>query len=189
MEEFRIIKDFENYSISNFGNVRNDKTDRILKQGKNKRGYCIICLMKDNKKSSKRVHRLVGLSFIPNPLNKSSIDHIDNNITNNNISNLRWASCQENSFNSKISIKNTSGTKGVNWYKKLNKWQVQIIINGKHKHLCYFENKEEAILVRSKKAIEIHGEFVNRCEIIKEKRAELDLELEELELEFLELIK
>ena len=31
MEEWRIIKDFPNYSVSDFGNVKNNKTNRIMK--------------------------------------------------------------------------------------------------------------------------------------------------------------
>lgn len=189
MEEYRIIKNFENYSVSNLGNVRNDKTGRILKLCKNHYGYFHIGLSKNNKEYKFLVHRLVGLTFIPNPSNKPTIDHIDCNPTNNNVNNLRWASRLEQQYNKQISINNTSGFKGVYFDKTKNKWLAQISINGKIKHLGLFENKEDAIICRTKKAIEIQGEFINKCEIIKEKRTELDLELEALELEFLELLK
>ena len=46
-EEFRIIKDYENYSVSNFGNVRNNTTGRILKPGINGNGYYHVILCKD----------------------------------------------------------------------------------------------------------------------------------------------
>jgi len=43
------------------------------------------------------IHRLLGQGFIPNPLNKPHINHIDGNKTNNTLANLEWATEQENS--------------------------------------------------------------------------------------------
>ena len=118
MEEFRIIKGFPNYSVSNFGNVRNNSTGRILKAGIEGQGYYIVVLSKDGKTRAKKVHRLVGEAFIPNPENKGCLDHINNDKLNNNISNLRWCSQQQNSYNQKLSSVNTSGSKGVYFHKK-----------------------------------------------------------------------
>ena len=42
METFKIIEGFENYSVSNHGNVRNNKTGRIIKTRFDKDGYIII---------------------------------------------------------------------------------------------------------------------------------------------------
>lgn len=47
------------------------------------------------------VHRLVAETFIPNPDNKPFVDHIDRNSSNNDVSNLRWATHQENMYNTK----------------------------------------------------------------------------------------
>ena len=68
-ETFRIIKGFENYSVSNLGNVMNNKTGKILKPGLNDHGYYNVNLYKDIIPFSKRIHKLVGETFIPNPLN------------------------------------------------------------------------------------------------------------------------
>ena len=46
MEEYRIIEGFEKYSVSDLGNVRNNKTGRILKGGLDKDGYFLVVLMK-----------------------------------------------------------------------------------------------------------------------------------------------
>jgi hypothetical protein len=100
LEEYRKIKNYENYEISNFGNIRNSKTSIILKQKLKKNGYYEICLCKDNKKKSFIVHRLVAFAFIPNDDNsKPEIDHIDRNKINNHTTNLRWVNRSENLLN------------------------------------------------------------------------------------------
>jgi hypothetical protein len=51
------------------------------------------------------IHRLVALTFIPNPENKPYVDHIDGGRRNNHIDNLRWATPKENSNNEKTKEK------------------------------------------------------------------------------------
>ena len=159
-ENWLKINEFDNYSISNFGNVRNDKTNRILKKSKSN-GYLVIGL--ENKQF--RVHRLVAFAFIPNPDNKEYVDHIDGNKINNHILNLRWASCQENNRNQKMAKHNTSGVKGVSWNKEKQKWRVFISINDQYKHLGYFVNIDDAIKKRQEIAKQQFGEFINICEL------------------------
>ena len=163
-ETFRIIKDFENYSVSNLGRVINNSTNRILKPGLNGRGYYIVSLCQDGIKITKTIHTLVGETFIPNPYNKQCVDHIDNNKLNNNISNLRYCTLKENSMNSKLSSRNTSNFKGVSYHKQRNKWMAYIDINGKKQNLGYFDKIEDAINARVKKAKEVYGEYMNSCE-------------------------
>lgn len=61
----------------------------------NRKGYPYIVI--SGKKYS--IHRIVALSFIPNPFNKPEVDHIDGNPQNNNVENLRWATRRENEMN------------------------------------------------------------------------------------------
>ena len=203
-EEFRIIKGFENYLVSNLGRVRNNTTDRILKPQIVNHGYYYVNLYKDRILFSKKIHKLVGETFIPNPLNKSCIDHINNNKLDNNIKNLRWVSQQENCMNRKLSSKSTSNYKGVHFNKQRNKWMAHIKINGKSKHLGYFEKIEDAVNARVKKAEEVFGEYKNSCEKeitinlnIPENikvnlninvKSKEDKELEELEKEFNDIL-
>jgi len=163
-EEFKTIKNFDNYLISNFGNVKNKKTNRILKPCINSKGYFDVILRKYNKNYHKVIHRLIGESFIENPYNKLCIDHIDNNKLNNNVDNLRWCTSQENSQNSKLSSKNTSGYKGVYFNKPYNKWMSYINIDGIKINLGYYENIEDAKQARIKKANEVFGVYINVCE-------------------------
>ncbi len=188
-EEFRKIKDHQLYSVSNVGNVRNDKTGKMLKQGLSPDDYKTVRLRgEDEKYISKYVHRLVAIAFIPNVLNKSEVDHINNDGKDNRVQNLRWSSHQENCFNRGMYSLNTSGTKGVSFHKKSNKWQAVISVNGKQKHLGTFTNKEDAIKTRYEEAVKQFGTFINQCETIKQKRVELDEELEQLEREFEALV-
>jgi hypothetical protein len=204
VEEYKIIKDFENYSVSNFGNVRNNKTGRILKPGINGNGYYNAMLYIDGKYFNKCIHKLVAESFIDNPYNKHCIDHINNNKLDNNVRNLRYVTNQENCMNRKIGSNNTSNFKGVSYHKQSNKWMAYIDINGKKQNLGYFDKIEDAVNCRVKKAEEIFGEYINKCE--KEVTINLnipantkvnlniniksqeDQELEELEKEFNDIL-
>jgi hypothetical protein len=59
-------------------------------------GYFAIALFKDNKQTSCRIHRLVARTYVPNPENKSQINHINGVKTDNRIENLEWCTHQEN---------------------------------------------------------------------------------------------
>jgi len=165
MEEYRVIQNFNNYEISNKGNVRNKNTGKLLKQHVyGNGGYKMVSLTQDKVKLTKWIHRLVGETFISNPDNKPCIDHKDNNRTNNHIDNLRWATKRENVINSKISSKNSSGYKGVSYDKKNNKWKARININGVNTFLGYYVEKNDAIEARKLKANMTLGEYINKCE-------------------------
>lgn len=70
------------------------KRGKILHLCNGVQGYLVVNLGQRHK--NKRVHRLVALTFIPNPGNKPMINHIDGNVKNNNINNLEWCTNQEN---------------------------------------------------------------------------------------------
>lgn len=189
-EEFRKIDNYQMYSVSNLGQVRNDETGKMLKQGLSPDGYKTVKLRsKDEKYISQYIHRLVAIAYIPNVLNKSEVDHINNIVNDNRAQNLRWSSHQENCFNRGIFSSNTSGSKGVSIHKKSGKWQAVISVNGKQKHLGLFINKEDAIKARAEEAVKQFGTFINKCEVIKQKRNELEEELDQLEREFEALIR
>jgi hypothetical protein len=99
MEIWKDLDNFDIYEISTFGNIRNKNTGRILKPNKHKQGYLIFHLSKNNIKSYHMSHRLVAINFIENPNNLPQVDHIDRNVSNNNIENLRWVTPEQNMWN------------------------------------------------------------------------------------------
>jgi transposase-like protein len=167
-EMYLPIDDYSNYEVSNFGQVKNRKTGRILKPRLNRQGYEYVGLCDGiNKPKLQQVHRLVLIAFegISKNENQIFVDHIDNNKTNNCLFNLRWVSQQQNTFNRLMSKRNTSGIKGVSWCKRSNKWLAQIKSKGKNIHLGYFNNIEDAKLARQNKARELFGDYLNQCEM------------------------
>ena len=95
MEEWRMINQFPNYSVSNLGNVMNNKTNKIMKLCL-KGGYYHIGLSNVKNRKNMKVHRLVALAFIDNPENKPEVNHINKNKLDNSISNLEWVTHKEN---------------------------------------------------------------------------------------------
>jgi hypothetical protein len=87
------------YQVSNDGCVRRVKTGWVLKQNDNGNGYRVVGLHVNNKRSNRRIHRLVAEAFIENPDNKPDVDHVDRNKLNNHVTNLRWATRSENCIN------------------------------------------------------------------------------------------
>lgn len=100
MEEYK--KCFEDYEISNFGNVR-----RMLKNGKylyikgsiQNRGYRYFQINRKGKRTNKLFHQLVAKTFLGERPEGLVIDHIDRNKLNNNVSNLRYITFRENLIN------------------------------------------------------------------------------------------
>ena len=113
IEQWRLIDEYQNYEISSHGRVRNNKTNRILKNGKDKDGYSCLTLRKEGKGKFHYVHRLVAFSFCENPENLDLVDHIDRVKTNNIFNNLRWVTPSINRKNTGITTRNTSGVQGV----------------------------------------------------------------------------
>jgi len=89
------IEGYPNYKVSDHGRVQNVKFSRILKP-RNTKGYYQIDLSINNVIKRFKVHRLVALAFIPNPMNYPIIMHIDDNGHNNIVSNLKWGTLSQN---------------------------------------------------------------------------------------------
>lgn len=98
METWKKITDYPNYSVSDEGRVRNDKTGKIkaIKPDGQRKNYRAVCLYKNSQGKCKRLHRLVAEAFIDNPSNKPDVNHKDGNPLNNRSGNLEWVTKSEN---------------------------------------------------------------------------------------------
>lgn len=102
-------------------------------------------------------HRIIFLMF--NGYLPEQVDHIDNNIKNNRIENLRAASYSQNQANAKLRKDNTTGFKNVKLSKKCNKFEVTVQKENKKYFFGYYDTLEEAVSVAKHKRIELYGEF------------------------------
>lgn len=100
-EEWKTIRGYSNYQVSNFGRVkslsyRRTGKEKILSQKQTKCGYMAFWLYDSGVRKMPLVHRLVAESFLPNPEDKPQVNHIDGDKTNNQANNLEWVTQSEN---------------------------------------------------------------------------------------------
>jgi hypothetical protein len=154
IEEWKDIEGYENYyQISNLGNVKgisryvNNKhntlsfiKEKILKQSKDKDGYCYLHLTKNGISKRYKVHTLVCEKFLEKKIDESLvIDHINNIKNDNRACNLQYISLRDNLTKDR---KNKNNFLGI--YKNGTKFSAKIVIDGVRKYLGTFNTPEEA---------------------------------------------
>jgi vacuolar-type H+-ATPase subunit I/STV1 len=159
MEIWKPIPQYEGYyEVSNLGNVKSIEKivefnhwitnkrhkklnkEKILKPN-NVKGYLCVGLYKNNMGKYFRVNRLVALAFLGQ--SELQVDHIDNDKTNNKLSNLQYLSCKENLIKAR-NLKHIVGETGTSYFKRDNKWRASKSIDGKVYHIGLFNNRQDA---------------------------------------------
>ena len=96
-------------------------------------------------------HRIIWVLHNKSIDSSKEIDHIDRDVTNNRIENLRLVNGAINRYNIGIKVNNTSGVTGVYYLEHCNRWQAKL---GKN-NLGYFKNKDDAISARIKAEVAV----------------------------------
>lgn len=158
-EVWKDIQGYEGYyQVSNHGRVMSmartivttkgtkcEYQKRIKAPALDQKGYNRICLTKNSKPKTFKVHRLVADLFIGNPEQKPHVNHINGNKKDNHYSNLEWVTNRENVSHAVLSSSNRSSKYiGAKWDKERGKWVSSITLSGKNKFLGRFDTPEEA---------------------------------------------
>ena len=106
-----------------------------------------------------KAHRLFWFLQTGHDPGELTIDHIDENKSNNKFSNLRLATASQQKRNSTKRLNNTSGHRGVSWNKERQKYYACIVVNNKTLSLGRYKTFGQAVAARQAKELELFGEF------------------------------
>ncbi len=96
-EEWKPIEQLEGYSVSSYGNIRNDKTGNIRKFVPSKHNrYARLSIGNTAHRKQYAVHRLVAEAFLEKPEGAYEVNHINGNKYDNRVENLEWCTHSEN---------------------------------------------------------------------------------------------
>lgn len=110
-----------------------------------------------NERSRGYRHTIFLHRTVLDPPKELLVDHVDQNGLNNQRSNLRLASEDENKRNSGVQQNNSSGITGVHWH--AGKWQARISVEKKYISLGHFTDIEDALNTRREAELLYWGEF------------------------------
>jgi hypothetical protein len=152
-EVWKIVGECPAYEISNLGRVRRigrakaARVGRILSQrmsGPKGRQYFHVYLWQNNKRTTRPVHRLVALAFVPNPNSLPQVNHEDGNKQNCRINNLAWITNAGNQIHAiKTGLIKTK--RNVYLYKRTGRWMARL----GNKYIGYFDTRQQALAARA----------------------------------------
>ena len=134
----------EPYQVSNLGNVRG-YNKRQMKPHMDPHGYYSFRLRKNGRYVKKYLHCLIAECFLPNPSNKTHVDHINRVKTDNRLENLRWCTRSENARNTQ---RHDREMYGIYWYENRRAYLIKIKLNGRQHYIGWKKTLDEAKQVR-----------------------------------------
>ena len=164
MEKWKAVEGFEAYEVSDLGRIRRRlpgapcghhgsgpgraKVGQMLKPSPDTKGYLQVGLLKEGKRTTRKVHRLVAEHFVPNPLGLPEVNHTGEK-TDNRATKLEWLSIPKHAADA---VRRGQKGKGVYLHKATGKYLAHYtpIAGGKWKYLGLFDTYEEAKAVRDR---------------------------------------
>lgn len=150
--------------ITREGQVRNLK-GRVLRVHVDTKGYIQVSYVKQKGcYTTVKLHKILALTFIPNPSNKSQINHIDGDKKNYRLENLEWMTQSENQTHA-YRILHNGGVKPLHGRrsgkfkgcrKVGSKWVSRIVANHKIIHIGTFNTEAEAAIAYNVAALQYH---------------------------------
>ncbi len=98
MCDYKTIPNYDGYVAHSDGRIYSLKRKKFKCFNLDKYGYLQCCVQQNKKQKNLTVHRLIAISFIPNPENKKTVNHINGIKTDNRVENLEWATMKENAI-------------------------------------------------------------------------------------------
>ena len=126
MENWKLIKGFEDYKISDLGRVYSIKSEKMLSLETMNIGYIRVQLSRKGKAKKILVHRLVGAHFLKTKAQSKEINHKDEDKSNNAFENLEWCTHKENMNKGTVQKRKNGSTN----YQKHSKIVYQFNLNG-----------------------------------------------------------
>jgi len=113
-EIWKELEGFSNYKFSNTGKVWSKSSNKEMSLQAKCSGYVTITVMNDEgNRHTMMVHRFIAWSFIPNPENKPTVNHINHNRADNRVENLEWATISEQNNHKKKPLKEVTRLMGA----------------------------------------------------------------------------
>lgn len=122
---------------------------------KDRQGYAVTSIIGDDNKR----HRVSMHRFLMKPKSHELIDHINFNKSDNRKTNLRVVNKSQNEMHKLIRSNNSSGTRGVSYYKGKNLWVAEITVNGKKVFKKGYKSKEDAVKAREQAELKYFKEY------------------------------